>query len=278
MTKLELGRVGISLDVTGDDSYLHAAREIERLGYPAIWLAGGQLDSVRRIADVVHATERIRVVPGIIPLDVYTAAEVAALYAELEESAPGRFVAGLGGPQTAKPLRALHSFLDALDSAEPPVPRQRRILAALGPRKLAIARERCAGAVPLLVTPEYTAGARGALGADGTLAVDQLVVLDTDADRARATARRPLGFLSGVAGYRDNFARMGFTETEIAELADRLVDELVAWGDGDAIMARVEQHLGAGADHVVLGVLAGDGQPASLEVARRLADRLPAHI
>ena len=44
-----------------------------------------------------------------------------------------------------------------------------------------------------------------------------MLVLDTDAARARQAARVPLSFLSGVSGYRANFARMGFTDRDIAE-------------------------------------------------------------
>jgi alkanesulfonate monooxygenase SsuD/methylene tetrahydromethanopterin reductase-like flavin-dependent oxidoreductase (luciferase family) len=102
-----------------------------------------------------------------------------------------------------------------------------------------------------------------------------MLVADTDAARARQTARRPLRFLSGLPGYRASFARMGFTDREIADLADRLVDELVIWGDTDAIAARIRGQLQAGADHVMLQVLGQGSQPAPIEVARSLAGRLP---
>ncbi len=131
-------------------------------------------------------------------------------------------------------MRALNDYLDRLDHAAPPVPAGRRILAALGPRKLELARDRSAGAVPLLVTPAYTTYARGILGEESTLIISQMIILDTDASLARETARTPLRFLSGVRGYRANFARMGFTGSDITSLSDRLVDELVTWGGGPA--------------------------------------------
>jgi probable F420-dependent oxidoreductase len=164
----------------------------------------------------------------------------------------------------------LNDYLDRLDGGEPPVPAGRRILAALGPRKLEIARERAAGAVMLLVTPDYTRAARRVLGAQRTLVVSQMVVLQTDAARAREAARGSLRFLSGVPGYRASFARMGFTGGDIAGLGDPLVDQLVAWGSADAITARVNEHLRAGADHVVLSVLDDGHRPAS-DSARQLA-------
>ena len=101
-----------------------------------------------------------------------------------------------------------------------------------------------------------------------------MLVLDTDATRARESARGPLRFLSGVRGYRANFERMGFGTTEMVELGDRLVDELVVWGDADAIAARVREHLDAGADQVVLSALNDGSQPGPTDVARQLADTL----
>jgi probable F420-dependent oxidoreductase len=275
MSKLSLGPVGMALTVSADDTYLKEAAELEELGYSTLWLPGGQLDSLDRIAAIVRATTSVPVAPGIIPLDVYPAAAVRQLYASLQGSAADRFVVGLGGPQRPRPLRPLNDYLDQLDQGEPPVPAARRILAALGPRKLELARDRAAGAVALLVTPAYTEQARRVLGRDSTLVISQLVVLDTDASRAREAARIPLGFLSGVSGYRANFARMGFTGQDIEDLSDRLIDELVIWGSPDTVMARVREHLDAGADQVALTALGEGGQPRPIEVARELAGRFP---
>ena len=200
---------------------------------------------------------------------------VLQLYAELQAGAPDRFVAGLGGPQQPRPLGPLNDYLDQLDHGDPPVPAGRRILAALGPRKLELARDRAAGAVPLLVTPAYTRQARRILGAGSTLIISQMLVLDTDAARAREAARMPLSFLSGIRGYRANFARMGFADSDIAGLSDRLVDDLVIWGSADTVTARVREHLDAGADQVALTVRNLDGQPRAIEAARELAGRFP---
>jgi probable F420-dependent oxidoreductase len=270
MSKLDLGPVGMTVQVSADGRHLDEAAAVERLGYSAIWLRGGQIDNLSRIAEVVRATTAVPVVPGIIPAGVYAPGEVIRLYAQLQASAPGRFIAGLGGPQVLRPLRPLHDYLDQLDQGEPPVPAGRRILAALGPRKLEIARERAAGAVLLLVTPEYTRAARRVLGDQATLVISQMVVLQTDAARAREAARGPLRFLSGVAGYRASFTRMGFTGSDIDGLSDELVDQLVAWGSADTVTARVNEYRQAGADHVALTVLDNDHQPA-IDSARQLA-------
>src|SRR3954451_10891679 len=138
-TTSELGPVGISLDVDPAGAHLDAAAEIERLGYSTLWIPGGQLDRLDRITELVRATRRVTVVPGIIPVDVHPADAVARWHAELSAEAPGRVLVGLGGPQQQpRPLRALGHYLDLLDAAAPPVPAPRRILAALGPRKLAL--------------------------------------------------------------------------------------------------------------------------------------------
>jgi probable F420-dependent oxidoreductase len=272
MSTLELGPAGVALNVSADDAYLRQAAELEELGYATIWLPGGQIDTLDRIERIIGATASVPVGSAIIPLDVYGPGVVTQLYARLQASAPGRFIVGLGGPQHPRPLRALNDYLDRLDQAGPPVPPGRRILAALGPRKLELARDRCAGAIALLVTPAYTAAARRILGGRPTLVVDQMVVLGTGAARARELARGPLRFLSGVGGYRANFARMGFTEADIAGLSDRLVDELVTWGDVGAITARAREHLRAGADQVALTILNTDAdQPGPAGAARQLA-------
>jgi probable F420-dependent oxidoreductase len=275
MSKLRLGPVGMALNVSADDTYLREAAELEELGYSTIWLPGGQIDRLDRIAAIIRATTSVPVASGIIPVDVYQPAAVRQLYAELQAGAPDRFVAGLGGPQRPRPLGPLSDYLDELDRGDPPVPAGRRILAALGPRKLELARDRAAGAVPLLVTPAYTRQARRILGPGSTLVISQMLVLDTDAARAREAARRPLGFLSGIRGYRANFTRMGFADSDIAGLSDRIVDDLVVWGSADAVIARVGEHLDAGADQVALTVLNTGGQPGPIEVARALAGRFP---
>jgi probable F420-dependent oxidoreductase len=259
-----LGRYGVALTV-GDDLEEHA-RAVERWGFSAIWVAGGQLATLDPLLRILRVTTRVAVVPGIIPLDVHGPAAIAELYAEAAGIAPRRLVAGIGNQ--AGGIAALRSALDELD---PVVPRERRLLAALGPRKLDLARERFGGAVTLLVNPGYTAWVRDRLGGDSTLVVDQIVVLDEDAESARAAAREPLGFLSTVRGYAAAFTRMGFSDTEIREMSDGLVDAVFAWGGVDRVVARLREQEAAGADHVVIGPLGGPGE---LETLKRLAPAL----
>lgn len=263
---------GIAIDIQANGSHCDTAAELERLGYDTLWLAGGQLDSLHRVTELLAATDAIQVATGVVPLGVYAPAEVAAMHGELAEHYPGRFVLGLGGPQQPRSLAALDAQLTELD--ERGVPAHDRLLAALGPRKVALARRRTAGAITLLVTPEFTAQVRSELGEGPTLVVDQFVAVDTDADRARAAARRPLAFLTTVTGYRAAFRRMGFTDADADQLSDRLVDAVFVWGDVDDVAARVSAHRAAGADHVVLSVLGTDGAPTPLRAAELLADGL----
>ena len=276
MTKLELGRIGRRDDPGEGETFLGAARELEELGYSTIWLSGGPLRSLQQIADVVGATRTIQVGSGIISVDRFEREAVAATYAGIDGRHPGRFIVGLGGAHGPRPLRTLAAYLDELDNVPPTVPASARVLAALGPRMLQLARERAAGAYPFLVTPDYTAEARSRLGDDAALVIGQFVVVETDPDRARELARGPLRFMTARGGgYAANLRRMGFAEDDIARLSERLVDAVVAWGDPDAVAARVSAHLRAGADQVALSVLSGD-PPGSLPVAqwRQLAGAL----
>ena len=268
-----LGRYGVSLSVTDD---LEAkAVAAEELGYSAIWVAGGQLATLDPLLRILRATTRVAVVPGIIPLDLYNPRGIAELYAEAERIAPGRLVVGLGGPQRLQvgALAAVEQAMDELDAGAA-VPRERRLLAALGPRKLDVARDRFGGAITLLVSPGYTGWARARVGGGATLVVDQMVALDDDPQSARTAAREPLGFLSTVGGYASAFSRMGFDDRDIRELSDRLVDTVFAWGTVDSVVARLHEQIAAGGDHLVIAPVPTAGGLGELEIAERLARRL----
>jgi probable F420-dependent oxidoreductase len=173
------------------------------------------------------------------------------------------------------------AYLDALDAAATPVPAGMRMLAALGPRMLSLAGARAGAAHPYLVPPEHTAAARQAVGPDVVLAPQQAAVLDADRARGRERARDFVNDYLGLPNYVRNLRRLGFTDDDLrGPASDRLVDALVAYGDEDAIAARVRAHHDAGADHVCLYVLggaaAGPGQEEALPLGawRRLAPAL----
>lgn len=272
MAKIDLGPIGVVVRPGQGNAFVDAAVKVEELGYSTIWVPGGPLDNLGQVAEVVRATKQVRVATGIIPVVRFGADEVTALYTDLEATHPGRFVVGLGGAHGPKPAATLNAYLDRLDSV--PVPTTRRIMAALGPRMLDLARTRASGAFPVLVTPDYTKQARSQLGDDTTLAVDQLVVVETDPERARAIARGPLDFLSKSPAYQASFRRLGFTDEEITGLSDRLVDALVHWGDPGSIAAHVAAHRKAGADHVALSVTTDSPDVQPIDQWRQLAERL----
>ncbi|WP_410618903.1 TIGR03620 family F420-dependent LLM class oxidoreductase [Amycolatopsis sp. cmx-8-4] len=262
MTKL--GALGAALNTAETDVALATAVELEELGYDTLWLPGGQGNSLPLIAGVVHGTQRIPVASGILSVDRVPAAEVAQAYLDLPA---GRFIAGLGGAHGPRPLAALNDYLDEIEDV---VPASARILSALGPKMLELARARAAGAYPFLVTTDYVASAREILGPDAQLAVLLNVVAETDAAAAREVVRGgSLRFLAGVPGYANNFRRMGFTDADVADLSDRLVDGVTVWGDFDAVVARLREYRDAGADQVVVQL---DGLPR--EWRARLAEAL----
>jgi probable F420-dependent oxidoreductase len=256
---ISLGPIGLaSSHPYTDDAGLVAdeAQRVESLGFSTLWRSG----NLPMLDAAVRATTRIPVATGIIPVDSVPAANVIDTYRALQRDRPGRFVVGLGGAHGAQPLKTLNTYLDALDDAG--IPAGSRVLAALGPNMLALARDRANGAYPFLVTPSYATDARAGLGADKTLAVLVMVVPTTDREAARQAAATPLDFLTKVGGYRRNLLRQGFSESDIDDVSDRLLDGITAWGEVDSIAARVAEYRAAGADQVVVRLLGADDEQA----------------
>jgi probable F420-dependent oxidoreductase len=248
-----LGATHTALTTAEPEVAVATATELEELGYATLWLAGGQGNNLPRITEVVRGTSRIQVASGILSVDQVPSAEVATAYADLPA---GRFVVGLGGAHGARPLGTLNAYLDEIDAA---VPAADRILSALGPKMLELARDRASGAYPYLVTPDYIASAREILGAGKQLAVLLNVVAEADAAAAREAVRGAgLRFLTGMPAYAANLRRMGFSDGDIADLSDRLVDGVSVWGDFDTVVARLGEYRAAGADQVVVQL---DGLP-----------------
>lgn len=266
VTDHQFGPFGITTGLDSSADSIAAARAAEEIGYPVIWLSGGPLPGLQTITDLVEATTAIKFVSGILAVSKYSATDVSTTYTALEASAPGRFTAGLGGAHGPRPFATLNEYLDELD-----VPVERRLLAALGPQMLRLAGERSAGAYPFLTSAAYSTEARKVLGPDKLLAVSHLVVLETDADQARAIARDTISFFTHIPGYVASLKRQGFSESDQAELPDRMVDALAAWGSPADIKAKLTEHLDAGADHVTVNVITGVTGPQPVEEWRTLA-------
>jgi probable F420-dependent oxidoreductase len=280
---MDLGRIGVWSIGLRDDSpdaagaIGEAAAELEELGYGAIWLGGSP--GVRHARPVLAATSRVVVATGILSIWDYDADEVAAEQAAVAASYPGRFLLGLGASHSAlvkdysKPYSAMVDYLDRLDAAGSTKPD--RVLAALGPRMLALSRDRAAGAHPYLTTPEHTATARDVLGPEPLLAPEVKVVLSPDADHARATARGHLAGYLQLPNYTNNLRRLGFTDDDFRDGgSDRLVDATFAWSGMDAVRELVAAHQSAGADHVVLQVITDERGSLPRSQWRELADGL----
>jgi probable F420-dependent oxidoreductase len=259
---IELGRIGIWRHATGLTPEL--AAEVETLGYGAIWIGSSPDGDLRLAEDLLDATNRIVVATGIVNVWKDDAATVAASYHRIAARHPDRFLLGLGigHPEATQeyrqPYATLVSYLDELDDLG--VPAEARVLAALGPKVLALAARRTAGAHPYLVTPDYTRHARELLGAGPLLAPEQKVVLETDPERARAIGRpRVEKPYLGLSNYLANLRRLGWTDADLADGgSDALIDALVLHGDAEAIGRGITAHLDAGADHVAIQVLGPD--------------------
>jgi probable F420-dependent oxidoreductase len=241
-----------------------ALTELERLGYGTAWVGGSPSPDLSTVEPVLAASTSLVVATGIVNVWDAAPADAAAGYHRVAAAYPDRFILGIGvghrpfvGDQYTKPYDKLVSYLDGLDEAG--VPESGRMLAALGPKVLRLARDRTAGAHPYLTTPEHTAQAREILGAGKLLVPEQKVILSTDPAEARTLARQKIGFYFDLPNYTNNWLRLGFTEADLANRgSDELIDALVAWGDETAIRERVQAHLEAGADQVALQVLNED--------------------
>ena len=263
-----------------------AAAELEALGYSTLWLPGGIGGDIFDACDaVLAATPRVAVATGIVNVWMHAPAETAAGHQRLRADHPGRFLLGLGVSHRAlvdhdapgryrEPLAVMERYLDGLDGASPPVPVAARVLAALGPRMLELARRRTAGAHPYLVPPEHTRQARAVLGS-AWLAPEQAVVVTHDPGVARDVARHHLAIYLQLPNYVRNWRRLGFDADDVADGgSDRLVDALVAWGDVETVARRVDEHRAAGADHVCVQALTADLRTLPRDAWRELAARL----
>jgi probable F420-dependent oxidoreductase len=240
------------------------AREIERLGYSAIWVGGTPSvpDDVRPYLD---STSTITVLSGIANVWKQEPPAVAAGHAELRDAFGERFLLGIGigHPEATaeykSPLAKMREFLDGLDAGARPVPRDQRLVAAIGPKMIELAGQRSLGTHPYFTTVEHTRFARERVGPDGLVAPEVAVVIDPDPESGRAKARDYAAHYLTLTNYTRNLLSFGFSEQDLADGgSDRLIDAVIPHGSAAKVAEAAHAHLDAGADHVCLQPSGGD--------------------
>jgi len=289
-----LGRVGVwswALQRLSGSDAVAAARVLEALGYPAVWIPEtlGNKEIFSHAAILLAGTTRIVVASGIANIHARDPMAMANGAKALGEAYPGRFALGIGvshapsvtvrGGTYGRPVETMRAYLDAMAAAQygapepdPPVP---LVLAALGPRMLELAAERADGAHPYFVPVEHTPFARQHLGPEPFLVVEQTAVLTADPAQGRRIGRAFAKSYLALPNYVNNLRRLGWGDADLAgDGSDRLIDAVIAWGNVDAIVRRVRAHLDAGADQVCIQVRTDPSSDPALGAFRELADAL----
>ena len=278
MDLAKLGKLGVwtFLDHLPAPEAAEFANQLEDWGYRALWLPEAiARDPFAFIGYLAAKTSKLVLATGIANIYARDPVSMRAIRETLNEASQGRFLLGLGvshAPMVeglrhhvyGKPVATMRAYLEGMNAAtyvgptgaEPaPV-----VLAALRPNMLALSRDMAQGAHPYFVPPEHTARAREILGKSAWLCPEQMVLLETDAAKARTIARQNMLIYLGLPNYRNNLKWLGFTDADFENGgSDRLVDAIVAWGDEKVIADRIQAHHDAGADHVCIQTFRADG-------------------
>ncbi|WP_024804137.1 LLM class F420-dependent oxidoreductase [Nocardia sp. BMG51109] len=294
MTEINFGsRVGVwwTSDMVPITDVIARAREIERLGYASLFYGeAGFKEAFTQAAALLGGTERLVIGTGIANIHARGPRAAESGARTLGALYPGRFVLGLGVSHAplvehsyagsySKPLATMREYLGAMEAVpaevEPGAQRPARLLAALGPKMIELSGTAADGAHPYLVTPEHTAGARELLGPGKWLVTEQAVALTSDRETGLRRAHQHLHVYSQLPNYRNSWRRHGFDESDlIVGGSDKLAEALVAIGTVDSVVARVNEHLDAGADQVVIQILGDDPAADPLPALRELAPAL----
>ena len=265
-------------------------QRIERMGFGAVWFpeAAGREPFVTA-AFILDHTEHLVAATGILNIYGRDPTVTAMGQQTLAEMSGGRFLLGLGvshaffvearGHAYGKPLSTMRNYVGALRQAHTGISVTRNllvegfepqsvergplgtmtteagampvVLAALGPKMTALAGEIAQGAHPYNSTPAHTRRCREILGPDAWLCPAQRVCLTKDARKARRVGRQLLGLYLTLPNYRNMLLESGYAEADLEDGgSDRLIDQLLGWGDEAAVQAAVQAHLDAGANHV----------------------------
>ncbi len=244
------------------------ALRLEKLGYDALWIPELMGREPFTTASFLLArTERLRVATGIAnvyPRDAISTAQASRTLAELSN---GRFVLGLGvshppmaelrGHEWIAPVKKMRAYLQAMSAAQiqSPEPSQPApvYIAAHGPGLLRVAAELADGANTYLMPIRHTTQASAILGRDKTLNLVLPCCLCTDAAEARRLSRRALSLYMGLPAYQRQWLTLGYEQRDFEDSgSDRLIDDLVAWGDETQIQERIAAYRDAGATQIQL--------------------------
>jgi len=274
---MQLGKLGVwaPMDAMTAAEGAAFAQRVEGWGYSALWLPESRGRNVlAHSAWLLANTSELIIAPGIANIYARDPMAMANGQRGLNEQSGGRFLLGIGvshvpmvtglrGHEYGKPVATMRTYLQGMLAApylapDPPE-RPLTILAALGPRMLALSAELADGAHPYNVPPERTAEARNILGSGKLLCPEVWVLLETDPAKARSAARQALAPYMQLDNYTNNWRRLGFGDDLAGGGSDRFVDANIAWGDEGAIRKRIQEHWDAGADHVCIQTISPDG-------------------
>jgi probable F420-dependent oxidoreductase len=270
------GRIGIfagALTAQPATVQRQVAIEMENLGYGTLWYGESLArEAFAQAAIFLSATSRLVIASGIANIWARDPMAMAGGGRAIAEAWPDRFILGLGvshapmvtarGHDYARPVSAMSEYLDQMRQAPwrgPEAPLPPIVLAALGPRMVALAAERTAGAYPYFTTSEHIRVVREQLGAEPFLAADLPVVLAVGRAEARSIGDAHTNVYLRTENYRNNLLRLGWKADDLEPPgSDDLFDAVVAWGEIERIQSRVVSLFSAGADQVVLNLLTKD--------------------
>lgn len=281
---MNLGKLGVwyLLDLTTSQTAIQWVKRIESLGYSALWIPETMgRDPIADSAFLLAHSKKLIIATGI--ANIYNRVPGSIMQAQqtLAEQSDNRFLLGLGvshapivekvrGLTYARPLTKMTEYLDAMDHAPytgiKPASPPHRVIAALGPKMLQLAKEKCMGAHPYFTSPQHTKMARSILGEEKWLCVEQKIILTTDKDLAYKQARRNAQIYIKLPNYRANWKRMGLNENDLDTMSDKFIEATLAWGDVNRICKRIQEHFEAGASHVCIQPLNPNGVFGDLDL------------
>ena len=277
---MDIGKVGIwfFLDPMTAPESAQFAQTVEKAGYKALWIpeAVGR-EPFAHATYLLDHTERLSIATGIANIWARDAITMAAASKTVAELSGGRFVLGIGvshkplvsnlrGHSYDKPYSYMKEYLPKMKSAlyRAPEPKEEVpiVIAALHPKMLALSAAQTRGTHTYFVPPEHTAKARAQIGPEPWICAAQAVILERDATKARAAARRYMKtYVPRLPNYTNNLKALSYPDADFENGgSDRLVDDIVAWGSEDKIRDRIEAHLKAGATHVCILPIRADNE------------------